>query len=102
VAFSSWEILESETEITIKVTGTPNAIKAAYLWSASSQDRDFRDETWSSTNLDAQDNSVVSISVPYPETGFRAFYIDLEYSDLNGGKYTKSTRVFVTNNDKLL
>ena len=98
----SWEILETGTEITIKVTGTPNAIKAAYLWSASSQDRDFRDETWSSTNLEALDHSVVSISVPYPETGFRAFYIDLEYSDLNGGKYTKSTRVFVTNNDELL
>jgi len=98
----SWEIMETGTEITIKVTGTPNAVKAAYLWSASSQDRDFRDETWSSTNLEAQNHSVVSISVPYPETGFRAFYIDLEYSDLYGGKYTKSTRVFVTNNEKLL
>ncbi|MCK5134201.1 MAG: PhoPQ-activated pathogenicity-like protein PqaA type [Bacteroidales bacterium] len=98
----SWEVSETGTGVTLNVEGSANAIKAAYLWSADSQDRDFRDEEWSSTDLDALDNSTVNTTVNYPETGFRAFYIDLKYCDLYGRKYTKSTRMFVVDNDELL
>ncbi len=98
----SWEVSESATGITLNVTGSAGLINNIYLWSASSQDRDFRDEEWSSTDLDATNNSSVNTTVNYPETGFRAFYIDLEYTDLNGRKYTKSTRMFVVDNDELL
>jgi len=98
----SWEVSETGTGVTLDVEGSANAIKAAYLWSANSQDRDFRDEVWSSTDLDALDNSTVNATVNYPETGFRAFYIDLKYSDLYGRKYTKSTRMFVVDSDELL
>jgi PhoPQ-activated pathogenicity-related protein len=84
------------------VEGSANAIKAAYLWSADSEDRDFRDEVWSSTTLDALDNSTVSTTLNYPGTGFRAFYIDLKYRDLYGRDYTKSTRMFVVDSDELL
>ncbi|MEN8226718.1 MAG: PhoPQ-activated protein PqaA family protein [Bacteroidota bacterium] len=98
----SWEVSATGTGVTLNVDGSANAIKAAYLWSADSQDRDFRDEEWSSTDLDAMNNSTVNTTVPYPETGFRAFYIDLEYSDLYGREYTKSTRMFVVNHDALL
>ena len=69
----SWETTETGTGITLKVEGSANAIQAAYLWTADSEDRDFRDEVWSSTTLDALDNSRVNTTVSYPETGFRAF-----------------------------
>lgn len=98
----SWEVSETTAGVTLNVEGTANAIKATYLWSADSQDRDFRNEVWSSTDLDALDNSAVSTTVNYPETGFRAFYIDLKYMDLYGREYTKSTRMFVVDNDELL
>ena len=98
----SWEISESGTGVTLNVEGSANAIKAAYLWSADSQDRDFRDEVWSSNDLDALDNSSVSTTLIYPETGFRAFYIDLKYRDLYGREYTLSTQTFVVDNDELL
>ena len=86
----SWEVSETGTGVTLNVEGSANAIKAAYR-SADSQDRDFRDEVWSSTNLDALDNSTVNTTANYPETGFRAFYIDLKYRDLYGREYTVST-----------
>jgi len=98
----SWEVSESTTGITLNVTGSADLIKNIYLWSASSQDRDFKDEEWSSTELDATDNSSVNTIVIYPETGFRAFYIDLKCTGVNGTYYTKSTRGFVTDNNKLL
>ena len=98
----NWEVTETGTGITLNVEGSANAIQAAYLWSADSQDRDFRDEVWSSTTLDALDNSRVNTTVSYPETGFRAFYIDLKYRDLYGREYTKSTRMFVVDSDELL
>ena len=107
----SWEVSESGTGVTLDVEGSANAIIAANLWSADSQDRDFRDEVWSSIDLDALvgeglddplDNSSVNTTLDYPETGFRAFYIDLNYRDLYGREYTLSTQMFVVDNDELL
>ncbi len=98
----SWELTETGTDIILNVTGSTNTIQAAYLWSASSQDRDFRDDTWSSEILEVTDSSTVNTTVEYPETGFRAFYIDLEYTDINQGNYTISTRMFVADEDEIL
>ena len=98
----SWEVSENETEVILNVEGSANAIITANLWTAISQDRDFRNEVWTSSNLNTLNNSSVNTIIKFPETGFRAFYIDLEYSDMYGVRYTKSTRVFVINNDKLL
>lgn len=98
----SWDVSEGGTGITLNVEGSSNEVKAAYLWSADSEDRDFRDEEWTSVDLDVPDHSTAFTTVDFPETGFRAFYIDLEYTDLNGWDYTVSTRMFVTDNDELL
>jgi PhoPQ-activated pathogenicity-related protein len=98
----SWELTETGTDIILNVTGSPNKIQAAYLWSANSPDRDFRDDTWSSGILELTDSSAVNITVQYPEAGFRAFYIDLEYTDINQGNYTISTRMFVADEDEVL
>ena len=98
----SWEFTETGQVVLLNVTGSSNEIQAAYLWSASSQDRDFRDETWSSEILEVTNNSNVNITLEYPETGFRAFYIDLEYTDSNQGNYTISTRMFVADDDEIL
>jgi len=98
----SWEVSETDQGILLHVTGSSNAIQAAYLWSANSQDRDFRDETWSSEILEVTDNSNVDTTIDFPETGHRAFYIDLEYNDINQGNYTISTRMFVADEDEIL
>jgi hypothetical protein len=43
----------------------------------------------------------VEFTEKFPESGFRAFYLDLIYRDPNGGEYTESTRMFVADKDEL-
>jgi len=40
--------------------------------------------------------------IDYPETGYKAFYIDLKYKAPFSGDYTQSTRMFLTSSDKVL
>ena len=98
----SWEITENETLITLSVETTPEKLLGAQLWSADSEDRDFRDEVWSSVNVDGQDLKDIELQVEVPESGYKAFYLDLRYSDPMGGEYTKSTRMFVTDSTGVL
>ena len=98
----AWDVTETGTDIVMNITGTPNEVKAAYLWSADSEDRDFRDEIWNSNTLVVTDNSEVNIAIDYPDSGYRAFYIDLEYVDLNGIDFTLSTRMFVADMVEIL
>jgi PhoPQ-activated pathogenicity-related protein len=97
----TWEITETGTDITMQVTGSSNVVQTAYLWTADSPDRDFRDDEWTAMVLDVSDHTSVNITVNYPNTGYRAFYIDLEYIDLNQGNYTVSTRMFVADDDEI-
>ena len=52
--------------------------------------------------LNDQDQKEIEVQVDFPESGFRAFYVDLRYSDPMGGAYTKSTRMFVTDSTGVL
>ncbi len=97
-----WEVVENESGLTLSVKSSPDKLQGARLWSADSEDRDFRDEEWSSLSLDEPLQENIEVLVEFPESGFSAFYLDLVYSDINGGEYTKSTRMFVTDADKLL
>jgi PhoPQ-activated pathogenicity-related protein len=97
-----WDIAENETQISLSVETSPEELLGAYLWMADSDDRDFRDETWNSKDIDAANLKDIEVFVDFPESGYRAFYLDLKYSDPNGGEYTKSTRMFVTSNNLLL
>jgi len=101
-AACSWDVSESGTGITLDVEGSANEIKEALLWSADSPDRDFRDEVWNSYDLEVSNQSRLSRTLNYPETGYRAFYIDLIYSDLYGREYSLSTQMFVIDQDELL
>ncbi|MCK4991391.1 MAG: PhoPQ-activated pathogenicity-like protein PqaA type, partial [Bacteroidales bacterium] len=92
----NWEITENESWITLSVETTPDKLLGALLWSSDSEDRDFRDEVWNSVNVDAQGQREIETQVEFPESGFRAFYLDLIYSSPMGGEYTKSTRMFVS------
>lgn len=84
--------------ITVKTHSTD--LKNVYLWSADSTDRDFRDEEWKSTQL--SESGTVIHTIKFPRTGFKAFYIDLEFADPNGGTYTKSTRMYLADDDEIL
>jgi PhoPQ-activated pathogenicity-related protein len=95
--------IESDKEsATLTVTSGSKELLNAYLWSTDSEDRDFRDEEWSPITLKINNGDPIRYKVKFPDKGFKAFYIDLEYADPNGGKYTKSTRMYVSDDDEIL
>src|SRR5690606_23537452 len=98
----SYDLTTDRTSATLRVKTSSDELLNAYIWSADSSDRDFRDEEWTSKQLDSKDHDHILQQIPFPKSGFKAFYIDLEYADPNGGKYTKSTRMYVADDDEIL
>jgi PhoPQ-activated pathogenicity-related protein len=98
----NWEFAENESRITLSVETSPDKLQGARLWSTDSEDRDFRDEVWSSMEVENQNQKDIEVKIDIPESGFRAFYLDLVYSDPMVGAYTKSTRMFVTDGTGVL
>jgi len=96
-----YTVSESNGTITLKIKTTPDLLVDAILWSADSKDQDFRDETWVDKSLNAANKAEIKVDIKYPESGFRAFYVDLKYKATYGDDYTQSTRMFVTTDKKL-
>jgi PhoPQ-activated pathogenicity-related protein len=98
-----WDLTQTKKGITIKVNTTREILVDAVLWSTDSEDTDFRDEKWAGKSIGLKKNrsAVITALQPFPENGFRAFYLDLRYKDPNGGEYTESTRMFVADNDEV-
>lgn len=97
-----YELSTDETSATLSVSSDSEDLKSIYLWSADSDDRDFRDETWESQKINPGEGKAAVQKVPFPKKGYKAFYIDLEYTDPNGGTYTKSTRMYLVDDDEVL
>ncbi len=97
-----WDIAYTKKGITLKVKTTPAALISASLWSADSDDTDFRDNKWTGQEIVMKKKKPVLVTTPtYPTSGYRAFYIDLKYKDPNGGEYSETTRMFVADEDEV-
>ncbi len=95
-----WEITEHKNALRLVVTAD-ETVKDANVWMADSEDRDFRDATWSSTSIDTK-TAEIAVDATYPEIGYKAFYVDLIYESPRGDEYNKSTRMFVVDTAALL
>jgi PhoPQ-activated pathogenicity-related protein len=70
--------------------------KAARLWTADSTDRDFRDDRWSSKNLEVKPGSAkADASIEKPAAGYRAFMGEIILTNRLGHEYKLSTQVQV-------
>lgn len=98
----NYELRTDESSATLSVVSNSEDFKNAYLWSANSEDRDFRDEAWKSSKIAPSKGQETIQKVSFPKKGYKAFYIDLEYTDDNGGTYTKSTRMYLADDDEVL
>ncbi len=92
----TWDLVEKNGELHLKAKATPELLQDVIIWSAVSEDRDFRDEKWSSKSLQLKNIKDIETQIDYPKTGFKAFYLDLKYKNPLGDEYAKSTRMFVT------
>lgn len=97
-----WEITESKKGVKVKLQATKNKLVDVILWSADSSDKDFRNDKWCSKSLGIKHKSKLSLTEEFPVTGYRAFYVNLKYQYENGREYTESTRVFMTDDKKVL
>jgi PhoPQ-activated pathogenicity-related protein len=70
------------------------------LWTATSADRDFRDEKWTSRELEITGSSESKATIDRPERGYRAFLAELEISSRAGEPYRVSTEARVIPDEK--
>lgn len=99
---TQWTIQPNGKSASLSVKATSDKLVGAAIWWADSEDRDFRDEKFQKKDLNKKSVSSLDTEVEYPSSGYRAFYLDLEYEDPAGGQYTKSTRMFVADADEIL
>lgn len=70
--------------------------KKILLWTAFSDDRDFRNDTWSNREWKMKTNNTqASMDVAAPRTGFKAFFAEAELITPAGDVYKLSTQVQV-------
>ena len=101
--FCEWNLTEKGRNIDLTVKASPDKLTGAAVWTARSDSKDFRKATWTKSELpiDTRNRSVVNARIPYPKTGFQAFYVDLIYKDPHGDEYSVSTRTFMSDNKKV-
>ncbi len=97
-----WETSVSKKGVKVTVDASKDILTGAKLWYANSTDRDFRNDKWESRDLNIQNTTQFSVTEALPTSGYKAFYVDLIYKDPNGGDYTISTRVFMTDTKDIL
>ena len=97
-----YTISQDNKIITLKIKSTPDLLVDAAIWSAESKNQDFRKEKWSGKSLDSAHKPEITVQVQLPESGFKAFYVDLKYKSTFGEDFTQSTRMFVASDTKLL
>jgi len=95
-----WQVSSDTIKTELTVKASPE-LKKSMLWICDSPDRDFRDNQFISSDIESGSSPEIRIKVDHPDSGYRAFYIELVYPDPVDGVYSKSTRMFVADNDEL-
>ncbi|MEN9572580.1 MAG: hypothetical protein RL514_435 [Verrucomicrobiota bacterium] len=80
---------------TLTVTVTP-AAKAFHLWTATSPDRDLRNDRWASVPVSSNPGRTATTQIERPATGYRAYLMEAEFTTKSGHDYKLSTEARVT------
>lgn len=88
----SWDINEGKLALTVD-----RPAKGAKLWTADSEDRDFRKDQWTSRDLRVESGSSrATAQVDKPVSGYRAFLGEVTLTSPTGHDYKLSTEARVT------
>lgn len=98
----TWKVTSKKKSAQVSIKTDPQDLVDALVWSATSADKDFRNEKWTSQSLGVSNTSKIKFQEAYSNSGYKAFYVDLKYKDPNGGTYTVSTRMFLTDSKGIL
>ena len=92
----TWRQTGGPGKAAIEVT-TDQPAAGIRLWTATSKDRDFRDETWASRALEVNSGSASArATVETPDQGYRAYLAEVELRSPTGHPYKLSTEARVT------
>lgn len=97
-----WTTSVSKKGVKVNIKASKDELVDVIVWHADSPDTDFRNDKWTSNDTRISRKKKVKITEPLPQLGYRAFYVDLKYKAANGGTYTVSTRVFMTDTKTIL
>jgi PhoPQ-activated pathogenicity-related protein len=95
-----WQVNYDTAGTFLTLKASPE-LKKVTLWSCNSQDQDFRNEKYTSRDIQFENPAEIMIKVDHPLSGYRAFYVDLTYPDPVEGTYSKTTRMFVADSKEL-
>lgn len=96
-------VTEQDGKMKLTIRTETEHLKEVILWTAVSEDKDFRNEKWTSEKLAMPENQgEINLDVSFPKTGYKAFYIDLIQEAPNEGQYSQSTRMFVADSTHFL
>lgn len=85
---------DGKVAVALKVNQPAKSIR---LWTADSPDRDFRNDTWTSRELEIKPGSSQAMAeVTKPEQGYRAYLIEAVLTSSTGHDYKLSTEARVT------
>lgn len=98
----TWKVSPKKKGAQVSIKTDRNDLVDAVVWTATSSDKDFRNEKWTSYSLGVANTSKIKLQEAYAGSGYKAFYVDLKYKDANGGTYTVSTRMFLTDSKGIL
>jgi PhoPQ-activated pathogenicity-related protein len=98
---SQWTVTSTKKGVNLTITATADKLEGVTVWSANSTDKIFQDEKWEGKPLGIDHKGAITLTEPYPASGYRAFYVDLTYKAPAGGTYTKSTRMFLTDSNEV-
>jgi PhoPQ-activated pathogenicity-related protein len=98
----TWKTRERKKGVKLSIKSTADKLTDVVIWSANSTDLDFRNDKWASKSLGIKNKFKLKALQAFPSSGYRAFYLNLKYKDGNGDEFTQSTRVFMTDNKKIL
>ncbi len=74
-----WKFTEDSANYSLAVESDIPVLKAK-LWTAQSETKDFRKAKWTPKNV-TWNNEKTTVTIPKPETGHVAFFVELESSD---------------------
>jgi PhoPQ-activated pathogenicity-related protein len=97
-----WTTSVTKKGVKVNIKATKDELTDVIVWHADSPDTDFRNDNWTSDDTRLAKKGKIKITEPLPQSGYRAFYVDLKYKDVHGNSYTVSTRVFMTDSKKIL
>lgn len=98
----TWKTSVKKNTVNVNIKASKDELVDVILWDAESEDTDFRNDKWSSKPLNISAKKSFVVQQTLPASGYRAFYVDLKYKAVNGGTYTVSTRVFMTDTKQIL